>query len=314
MPKISVIVPVYNVEPYIRECLDSLVGQTYTDFEVILVDDASPDGCPAICDEYAAKDGRFKVIHHPENRKSSGARNTGLDHATGQYITFADPDDYCSPDYLEVMLALMDEHKPDLVVTKYSKMGKERQPQNSGRVEFLSQQDVFNIRRVGYAVYCKLFSHSIIKEQKLRFDEELLSYSDDSLFTLSYLQHVRQIACSPRITYHVRKRPLSATAWNYNLARELTRETAAQKMLDIFVRSAPKWAFITQKRLVSVYVRIALCYGKAGQGGKKREYERKARSMARQLCRNSYAPFSVKLLALLLSTFPKLYVMYLQLG
>ncbi len=104
MPVISVIVPVYKVEPYIHKCIDSILAQTFTDFELILVDDGSPDCCPAICDEYAKKDERVKVIHKANGGQSS-ARNVALDMATGAYITFIDSDDYI----MENMLARLHE-------------------------------------------------------------------------------------------------------------------------------------------------------------------------------------------------------------
>lgn len=92
-PLISIIVPIYKVEPYLRRCLDSIINQTYTNLEIILVDDGSPDGCPAICDEYAAKDKRIIVIHK-ENGGLSDARNAGLDICKGEFIYFLDSDDY----------------------------------------------------------------------------------------------------------------------------------------------------------------------------------------------------------------------------
>lgn len=103
MPQISVIVPVYNVEKYIHRCVDSILNQTFTDFELILVDDGSPDNCGAICDEYAAKDSRIHVIHQ-ENGGLSAARNAGIDwsfaNSDSQWITFIDSDDYVLPQYL----------------------------------------------------------------------------------------------------------------------------------------------------------------------------------------------------------------------
>jgi len=107
MPKISVIVPVYKVEPYIHRCIDSILAQTFTDFELILVDDGSPDNCGKICDEYAAKDGRIHVIHQ-DNGGLSAARNTGIDWAfensDSEWITFIDSDDWVHTEYLERML------------------------------------------------------------------------------------------------------------------------------------------------------------------------------------------------------------------
>ncbi len=108
MPQISVIVPVYKVEPYLRRCVDSILGQSFTDFELILVDDGSPDGCPAICDEYAAKDSRILVIHQ-ENAGLSAARNAGIDwvfaNSGSQWLTFIDSDDWVHPEYLQRLLA-----------------------------------------------------------------------------------------------------------------------------------------------------------------------------------------------------------------
>lgn len=107
MPKISVIVPVYNVELYIRRCVDSILGQTYQDFELILVDDGSPDHCGAICDEYAVKDSRIHVIHQ-KNGGLSAARNSGIDWAfansDSQWLTFIDSDDWIHRDFLKILL------------------------------------------------------------------------------------------------------------------------------------------------------------------------------------------------------------------
>ena len=105
MPQISVIVPVYKVEPYLRRCVDSILAQTFKDFELILVDDGSPDNCPDICDEYAQKDERVKVIHK-ENGGLSSARNAGIDWAfsnSSEWITFIDSDDWVHSRYLELL-------------------------------------------------------------------------------------------------------------------------------------------------------------------------------------------------------------------
>lgn len=104
MPKISVIVPFYNVERYARQCIESIQNQTYRNLEIILVDDGSPDNCGKICDEYATSDKRIKVIHKPNGGLSS-ARNAGLDAATGEYIGFVDSDDWIEPEMYERMLA-----------------------------------------------------------------------------------------------------------------------------------------------------------------------------------------------------------------
>ncbi len=102
MPTISVIVPIYNIEPYLPRCIDSVLAQTFEDFELILVDDGSPDNCPAICDAYAEKDRRIRVIHQ-ENQGQAGARNHGVREATAPYVTYVDGDDAIHPQMLETL-------------------------------------------------------------------------------------------------------------------------------------------------------------------------------------------------------------------
>ena len=116
---VSIIVPIYKVEPYLRRCLDSIVNQTYTNLEIILVDDGSPDGCPQICDEYAANDNRIIVIHK-ENGGLSDARNTGLDVCKGEYISFVDSDDWTTPTYIEHLLKAIKDNNAEIAVCNYT--------------------------------------------------------------------------------------------------------------------------------------------------------------------------------------------------
>ena len=118
---ISVIVPVYKVEKYLNRCVDSILNQTYTNLEVILVDDGSPDSCPAICDEYAKKDKRVKVIHKA-NGGLSDARNKGLDIAEGKYIAFVDSDDWVEDNYVQNMYNAITDNNADMVICNYQKV------------------------------------------------------------------------------------------------------------------------------------------------------------------------------------------------
>lgn len=115
METVSVIIPVYKVEKYLRKCVDSVINQTYTDLEIWLVDDGSPDTCPAICDEYAAKDSRVKVIHK-ENGGLSDARNAALDVMTGKYVTFVDSDDYIAEDAIQTWYDSLTSNDADMAV------------------------------------------------------------------------------------------------------------------------------------------------------------------------------------------------------
>lgn len=116
--EISVIVPVYKVEKYLRDCIDSILAQSFNNFELILIDDGSPDQCGLICDEYAGKDNRIKVIHQ-ENGGLSAARNAGLDIITGNYVTFVDSDDVIAPNYLEVLYRHIVNYNCDISVCTY---------------------------------------------------------------------------------------------------------------------------------------------------------------------------------------------------
>lgn len=119
-PLVSIIVPIYKVEPYLRRCLDSIVNQTYTNLEIILVDDGSPDGCPMICDEYAAKDNRIVVIHK-DNGGLSDARNAGLDVCKGDYISFVDSDDWVEMDYVGTLFELLNKNNADISIINFKK-------------------------------------------------------------------------------------------------------------------------------------------------------------------------------------------------
>ena len=115
-PLISIIVPVYKTEQYLRKCVDSILAQTYTNIEVILIDDGSPDGSPILCDEYAQNDSRVKVIHQ-KNAGVSAARNAGLDIAAGEYIGFVDSDDWIEPDMYEVLMDIASKSGADIAAS-----------------------------------------------------------------------------------------------------------------------------------------------------------------------------------------------------
>lgn len=126
---ISVIVPVYKVEKYLHRCVDSIINQTYKNLEIILVDDGSPDNCPKICDEYAQKDQRIKVIHK-KNAGISEARNAGLEIAQGEFVAFVDSDDYIDSTMYEKMLLLAQKEKNDLVLCGFKKVSEDGKIEN----------------------------------------------------------------------------------------------------------------------------------------------------------------------------------------
>ena len=140
-PLVSIIIPVYMVESYLRRCLDSVANQTYTNLEIILVDDGSPDNCPQICDEFAVKDKRILVIHK-ENGGLSDARNAGLDVCKGEYISFVDSDDWVEENYIECLLALSVKENADIAIGENIQTnGICKSPNNISKIQAYSSKE-----------------------------------------------------------------------------------------------------------------------------------------------------------------------------
>lgn len=211
MHTISIIVPVYKVEPYLRRCIDSVLNQTYPDFELILVDDGSPDNCGVICDEYAEKDSRIRVIHQ-KNGGLSAARNAGLDVATGKFIYFLDSDDAIRPNLLETVLPYMEDGN-DMVAFHYDNCypeGRTEPVANHVLGEFdtaeLSARKAFVLSvlltyRMGWEAWSRMFSRDIIEQYHLRFEDNKRIFAEDLYFCLCYCTHARRIVSIPDSLY-----------------------------------------------------------------------------------------------------------------
>jgi glycosyltransferase involved in cell wall biosynthesis len=314
MPKISVIVPIYNAEQNLRQCLDSLAFQTYVDFEAILVDDASLDRSPFICDEYAARNNRFKAVHHQETCGDAAARNTGLDHASGQYISFVDAADYCHPDYLEELVALMERQQAGMAATGLYDEGLLRQGESGDPAALFPRQGLFPIDIMRYGACCKVFARDIITEKGLRFDEEL-ACGAELLFVASYLQFAPRVALGNKRTYYRRMTLRQALAGRNSLPKALARETAIQKLTEACGRGKAATELLSTLRSEAIgsFTYIARQYAKIGQHPEAAKYTRKAQDAAYQLRRDAYAPRLVRLAGQASLLFPRLYALYRQL-
>lgn len=194
MADISIIVPVYNVEKYIRRCIESLIAQTFESIEVLLIDDGSKDSSGAICDEYALKDARVKVIHK-KNGGVSSARNVGLDHATGTYIMFCDSDDYVAPTWCEKLYNSMIKCGfycacGYAIVDSQSRMNLEEKAPRFNCTGCISTDSEHLLFLYNYGffrmIWNAIFKLSIIKTYGIRFREEY-SRCEDTLFAIEYL-------------------------------------------------------------------------------------------------------------------------------
>lgn len=197
-PLISVVVPVYNVEGYLEQCLASLAAQTYPHMEVILVDDASTDGGGRICDAWAARDRRFQVIRLPENQGLSAARNRGVSRASGAYIAFVDSDDYVEHHFLDALYDALAENHGELSIC-----GNEGLRLRTGPAQVLSPEEAARCmaRRALFlwTAWGKLFPAELAKQ--IPFDSQALC-CEDLLFFYQVLKRVRRIAYVPDPLYH----------------------------------------------------------------------------------------------------------------
>ncbi len=211
-PKISLIVPIYRVEPYLRKCLDSIVGQTYQNLQIILVDDGSPDNCGAICDEYAAGDGRICVIHK-ENGGVSSARNAGLECASGKWICFVDADDWIEPDMCQYLQELTLRSNADIVQCGvfWEEAGRRAVMYAADREVLLEHgADSFHAHVRKYLSYwscTKLYRRECLSGT--RFDPAYVM-GEDLLFVLQAFHRAGRIAFGTEPMYHYRQREGSA--------------------------------------------------------------------------------------------------------
>lgn len=224
MPKISFLVPVYNVEKYIDQCITSILNQTFRDFELILVDDGSPDNCPSICDKYAERDARVKVIHK-RNAGVSEARNSGIEAATGEWAYFVDSDDWIEADAAATLYNDAIQTGADCVmsdcVTRYNDGRILRRNQFSKVFYTEDPEEIKGIQKNmlchkfnpyyssncdnGYAApWGKFVKMSIIKENDIRFDPYAKGVFDDGVYSLYLLDHVKKFYYNGRHTYDYR--------------------------------------------------------------------------------------------------------------
>jgi glycosyltransferase involved in cell wall biosynthesis len=247
-PKISIIVPVYNVEPYIRKCIDSILVQTFQDFELILIDDGSPDNCGKICDEYAALDNRIVVIHK-ENGGLSSARNAGLDLAKGEYISFIDSDDYIDRQMYDILYQQAKTSQSDMVVCGFHmvdeddhilnnlNMARESSTEEYSNIEAL--YEMFHIEKEFHTgtevnpkwiIMCnKLYRRDLFKG--LRFPEGRIY--EDEYIAHHLLYRCKKITCIPERLYFYLQRENTLSNFAFN-TKKFDRLYALKQRADFF--------------------------------------------------------------------------------
>ncbi|MBS5789928.1 glycosyltransferase [Fusobacterium sp.] len=217
--KVSIVVPIYNVEKYLDRCLQSILNQTLKEIEIILVDDGSPDNCPKMCDEYAKKDNRIKVIHK-ENQGLGFARNSGMKIATGEYIAFVDSDDFIEKNMFEYMYKVSIENKVDMCMAghyKYDTKNNTRQ-----EIKFVKENKILGKNEAklcackmvgnlpeelsdgyyGMSVWKNIYSLNFLRKNNIVFNSEREFVSEDAIFHLNCVPKMEKIIIIPESFYN----------------------------------------------------------------------------------------------------------------
>lgn len=262
-PQISVIVPVYNVEKYLPQCIDSILKQDFLDFELLLIDDGSKDKSSLICDEYTRQDKRVKVFHK-ENGGVSSARNLGIDKAQGEFIAFIDSDDYIASDYLSTLL----KSTADLVITGYKQIGND----GSLKTEYSFSDSILEEHQIADYLastlniipmrvpWDKLFKRTIIKEHNIRFNP-LLRMSEDAVFVQTYLLYCHTLALKSGTSYFYRLEPNVDQFFKYSLSEEeyiyslRTTTQTYHKLTQHFGFTCREYNNINNKDMLRAYFR-----------------------------------------------------------
>lgn len=226
-PKISVIVPIYNVEKYLPHCIDSIIAQTFTDFELLLIDDGSKDMSSVICDKYAEKDSRIRVFHK-ENGGVSSARNVGIKKSVGNFLCFIDADDILQQNALTDLYNCIVNNKADFSLGSCYKL-------KAGKLyPFISNENKlyindFSINVSHYALWGYLFRSSIIIQNNILFDEEL-SYSEDRIFIYKYMMYSHSMSTCSNYVYQYRINHESACFSSNTMKKVTSQLNAIERM------------------------------------------------------------------------------------
>lgn len=230
---ISVIIPVYNVEKYLRQCIDSVLSQTFQDFEIILVDDGSTDSSGKICDEYANKDNRIRVVHKPNGGLVS-ARKVGFEVSSGEYISNIDSDDWLEPNHLQVLYEGIKKENADISFADFFRNENERQVYiNNIPTSIEPRQiilDFFN-GKIHAGLWNKLYRRALFEENKISYPK--YDYFEDMHTSISLMMYANEVAYIPVATYHYRYNSFSLTHNKDIVARIKSYEEFVLNMLDI---------------------------------------------------------------------------------
>ncbi len=274
--KVSVIVPVYKVEKYLKQCLDSIINQTLKEIEIILIDDNSPDNCGEICDEYSKKDSRVKVIHK-QNEGLGLTRNLGMEISKGKYIGFVDSDDYIKKDMYEKLYNIAEKYNAEVVYSsdffRVNNAGKEIKIQKKNVVEreYCDEEVVNELlpniisappnykqdEVIGVSVWKALYKNGVLKEHNIRFHSERVYISEDAIFQIELLVHIKKAVVIPYMGYYYRKNQQSLSM-KYQSNRFEMVKILYKKQLEL-VNDMPNKAVLIERIQRIFIANMRLC-------------------------------------------------------
>ena len=257
-PKVSIIVPVYNAQEYLKRCVDSILSQDYRDFELLLMDDGSKDASGEICDAYAQQDGRVRVVHK-ENTGVSDTRNQALELARGTFLQFLDSDDWIVPEATRLLVRSMEEYNCDMVISDFYRVSGERLAQKGdieedkvmSRQEFASYM-IENPADFYYGVlWNKMYRRSIIEEYHIRMDTSI-SWCEDFLFNLEYILHANVFYALQAPVYYYVKTKGSLASQGLSITKTVKMKFMVFEYYNEFYKNVYDEKAYEKKRL-SVY-------------------------------------------------------------
>ena len=311
-PKISIIVPIYNVEKYLIRCIDSILSQTFKELEVILVDDGSPDNCAQICDKYSAIDNRIKVIHK-SNGGLSSARNAGLDIAQGEFIGFIDSDDWISSRMYEVLYNLCTEYNADIAECCYKKVYKDtiiKEIESNNSIKVLNNikvlEEMYKDSFAGSTVSVnKLYKSSLFKN--IRFPEGKLN--EDQFTTYKLYFNSKKVVATNECLYYYYQSPQSIMRSEFSIKKldaiEALEETRLfyekNKLYNLILWHDTLYCFVLIK-----YYCILKKEGKL-YCNRRKVIKDTYKKLHREFINNPYINKKSKVLLLIFNLSPKLY-------
>lgn len=303
---ISVIIPVYNSEKYLKKCVLSIIEQIYINIEIILIDDGSSDSSGKICDDFSLIDNRIKV-YHQNNKGVSNARNFGIRQAKGKYLIFIDSDDYCNKDLISTLYRDIIKTNSQLSICGYflENEGVVFKEYNENYKKLLTSKELFTelLKEEGFQGYLwnKLLSAEIIKRNNILFDERIF-LNEDLLFLCQYSQHIEKAVYNEIALYHYICRDCSLSRDRFSL-KKITSIDAFLEIYNLSIDNKEAERIASNRVIIACFESIKLAY----LSHREKEYVNKIKKILITFCSNKKVKLNQKIKLVIIKIHPKLF-------